>query len=277
MSKIPIYKFERDMLGGEDIHVRRKREHTSYSKHWHNYFEIIFYHNCQGYCDLNGERYDLTERCLFLLSPKDFHEITTEDLPKSESIIVSFNEQIADHRLLKDLTAAPIMLTNVPSSLCDALERLYVLFQGKEKHRGAHLTHLLNHILLEILETGKPLSSDSPVLPPIIRESISYILQNPSEGITLETMADRYKVTKTYFSHLFHDTVGVTFKQYLTDIRMDCAKRMLALGDLPIIDVGFECGYTTPSQFVRAFKKNVGVTPSQYRAEHRSHTRLVTP
>ena len=269
MYKMPIYKFERDMLGGENIHVRHKKKSTAYPRHWHTYFEIIYYHNCQGTCVLNGEQYVLTERCLFLLSPKDFHEITTDTLPSAESIIVSFNEQIVDPLLIQDITAAPIMLSSVPPSLSDALERLYELFQGTEAHRDVHLTHLLNHILLEILETGKPLSNDSPILHPIIRDSISYILQNPSQKITLDTFASRFKVTKTYYSHLFHDTMGISFKQYLTDIRMDCAKRMLAWGELSVIDVGFECGYTTPSQFVRAFKKNVGLTPSQYRLQQR--------
>ena len=269
MDRIPIYKFERDMLGGENIHVRRKKKSTAYPRHWHNYFEIIYYHNCQGTCILNGEQYELTERCLFLLSPKDFHEIITDDLPSAESIIVSFNEQIVDPRLLQDITAAPIMLSSVPKSLSDALERLHELFQGSAAHRDVHLTHLLNHALLEILENGKPLTNGSPMLHPIVRESISYILQNPSQRITLNTLADKFKVTTTYYSHLFHDTMGVSFKQYLTDIRMDCAKRMLTWDELSVIDVGFECGYPTPSQFVRAFKKNVGLTPSQYRLQHK--------
>ena len=45
-----IYKFERDMLRGESIHVQKKRDHTWFKKHWHNYFEIIYYKNCVGEC-----------------------------------------------------------------------------------------------------------------------------------------------------------------------------------------------------------------------------------
>jgi AraC-like DNA-binding protein len=257
------------MLGGKEIHVRKKRKHTAYPMHWHDYFEIIHYRNCKGYCDLNGERHVLTDNCLFLLSPKDFHEIHTEALPDAESTIVSFSEQIADASLLQELTAAPIMLSEVPEGLSDALERLHELFEGEGKHRDAHLKHLLNHILLELLENGRALSGEVPILPPIIRESISYILQDPAQKITLEILATKFNVTKTYYSHLFHDTMGISFKQYVTAFRMDCAKRMLTSGDLSVIDVGFECGYTTPSQFVRAFKSNVGTTPSQYRLQQR--------
>ncbi len=46
-----IYKFEREMLEGESIHVNKRTKGISYKKHWHNYYEIIFYYNCQRICE----------------------------------------------------------------------------------------------------------------------------------------------------------------------------------------------------------------------------------
>ena len=42
-----IYKFEREMLRGEDISIQKKSDHNWYKKHWHNYYEIIYYKNCE--------------------------------------------------------------------------------------------------------------------------------------------------------------------------------------------------------------------------------------
>jgi AraC-like DNA-binding protein len=70
-----------------------------------------------------------------------------------------------------------------------------------------------------------------------------------------------------YFSRLFHASTGVTFKTYLSDLRIEYAKRLLEERKLPIIDVGCECGYNTPSQFVRAFKQHTGMPPSAYRGQ----------
>ncbi|MBQ8357139.1 MAG: helix-turn-helix transcriptional regulator [Clostridia bacterium] len=262
-----IYKFEREMLRGGLIHVNKKRNQTWFKKHWHNYFEIIYYNGCKGYCNLNGEKFVLSENCLFLLTPKDFHEIVTEEVTGSHSIIISFSEQIVDDQLLGAITADPIALYGLSDTLRGEIESLYTVFAGASPYRERHLAHLLNCILIGILEEGHSASSLSRDLNPIVRKSIVYMLTNPAEQISLQTFADEFGVTKTYFSHLFHDSTGVAFKQYLTDLRIECAKRMLEEKALPIIDVGYECGFNTPSQFNRVFKHATGITPSQYRTK----------
>ena len=261
-----IYKFERDMLRGESIHVQKKRDHTWFKKHWHNYFEIIYYKNCVGECKLNGESYPVRGECLFLLTPKDFHEILTEEVAGSHSVILSFVEQAVDGHVLDALTAGPVVCYDLPPLLCAQIEEMAEVFRGKSDYRKQHLTHLLNCVLIAVLERGKPAGTAVRDVSPMVRESIAYMLTNPAERITLQTFAQRFGVTPAYFSRLFHGSTGIAFKQYLTDLRIECAKRMLEERELPIIDVGFECGFQTPSQFVRSFKARVGQTPSVYRA-----------
>lgn len=263
-----VYKFERDMLKGEDIHINKRYANTCFKKHWHNYFEIIYYKNCDGYCVLNGVEYAIDAGCLFFLTPKDFHEIVTREKEDCYSVIVSFNEQIVDKRILSALTEGPIVLYDLPLHLADSIDELYDVFCGDSVWREQHLEHLLNGVLIEVLDRGKSISAVPKDMHPIVRESISYMLTNPSERITLDTFSAKFGITKTYFSHLFRDNMGVTFKQYLTLLRMECAKQMLSKESPSVIDIGFECGFLTPSQFVRSFKKYTGMTPSQYRAKH---------
>jgi AraC-like DNA-binding protein len=258
------------MLNGENVSIQKKSDHNWYKKHWHNYFEIIYYNNCTGYCSLNGIDHELRDNCLFFLTPKDFHEISTNENADSYSMIISFSEQIVDKKILKLLTEESIVIYDLPTLLSKEIDALYEVFLSRSVYRDTHLKHLLNCILIRILEIGQRVSSASKDIHPIIRESISYILTNPSEHITLDTLSSRFGITKTYFSHLFRDSTGVSFKQYLTSLRLECAKRMLAEKELSIIDVGFECGFVTPSQFSRSFKQNTGMTPSQYRMQSNS-------
>lgn len=263
---VPIYKFERDMLKGFDISVQKKCDRSWYKKHWHNYFEIIYFKNCEGTCILNGAEREIRGNCLFFQTPKDFHEIVTEERNDAYSIIIAFSEQVIDKYLLKALTDEPIVLYKLSGDLIAKLEEIYAIYGGHSTYKERHLKHLLNCILIDVLEMGHPIKGVSDDIHPIVRESISYILTNPSEDLTLETFSKKFGITKTYFSHLFRDNTGISFKQYLVSLRMECAKRMLLENELPIIDVGFECGFFTPSQFVRSFKQHTGMTPSEYRA-----------
>jgi AraC-like DNA-binding protein len=59
--------------------------------------------------------------------------------------------------------------------------------------------------------------------------------------------------------------MGRGFKEWLNDTRIEHAKRLLLESDLPILEICYECGYNTPSQFIRMFKRSTEVSPSEYR------------
>ena len=143
-----IYKFERDMLHGEAIHINKKKDRTWFKKHWHNYYEIIYYRNCVGYCILNGEKFEFSDNCLFLLTPNDFHEIVTDEHPDSHSFIISFSEQIVDKTILDALTAGPFILYDMPCGMEAQIEELYRIFKGDGSYRERHLSHLFNCLLI---------------------------------------------------------------------------------------------------------------------------------
>jgi|GEM_PF-1017233 len=69
----------------------------------------------------------------------------------------------------------------------------------------------------------------------------------------------------SYFSELFNEVVQESFTSYLNRIRVEHAKNMLAMTQIPIKDVGFKCGFNTVQNFNRVFKKYVKMTPSQFR------------
>lgn len=262
-----VYKFKRDMLQGKKLHVHHKQVQTSYRKHWHNYYEIIYYRNCCGYCILNGQNYAVTNNCLFLLTPKDFHEIHTVDKPDAQSYVLSFSEQLIADSIFSRITRGPVYIPELPELTADMIQHLHALFSREQSVDEDHLYHLFNAVLFDIVQYGCCLSGTATDMHPIIQESISKILTNPTEPYTLDALAREFHVNPTYYSHLFHKHTGIAFKQYLTMLRVEYGKRLLEERELPIIDVGCECGFNTPSQFIRAFKQLTGMTPSAYRTK----------
>ncbi|MDH8677262.1 response regulator [Fusibacter bizertensis] len=87
--------------------------------------------------------------------------------------------------------------------------------------------------------------------------------------ITLEDLALRLNVTPQYLSKVFKDDTGVTFKEYLTELRIETSKEMLRSGEYSIKDICFKVGYNDTSYFIRAFKKFEGLTPKDYQKIYR--------
>lgn len=260
-----IYKFNRDMLRGQKLHVQKGYTAHNYSKHWHSYYEIVCYRGFQGSSVLNGEVYPVTESCLFFLTPKDFHSLQMTGKPGAVNYIISFSEQMISDTIFSEVTEGPVYIKQLPDWLANQIEHLHRTCLRKSPHRSEQLYHLFNGMLIDILEQGSSLSHTTADINPIIRESISLMLADPAGDFSLAGFSQRFNVSTTYFSRLFHEIAGIAFKQYLTMLRVEHAKRLLEEKKLPIIDVGSECGFNTPSQFIRAFKQTTGMTPSEYR------------
>lgn len=70
-----------------------------------------------------------------------------------------------------------------------------------------------------------------------------------------------------YISQLFKSEIGVNFLAYLTNIRMEKAKKLLLTSSASIAEVAEQSGYGDYRVFTKVFKKSEGVTPSQYRRD----------
>ncbi len=90
------------------------------------------------------------------------------------------------------------------------------------------------------------------------------IKANYATDLTLEGVARTINISPQYLSKLFKDQIGVTFIDYLTDLRLIEAKRLMSQGTLSIKEICFMVGYTDPNYFSRVFKKHIGLNPTEY-------------
>lgn len=83
--------------------------------------------------------------------------------------------------------------------------------------------------------------------------------------ISLDSVSGILNLNASYFSSLFKRTFGVNFLDYLTQLRMDAARELLRDPLRSTAEVAGMVGYESANYFTRAFKKNVGMTPTDYR------------
>lgn len=104
----------------------------------------------------------------------------------------------------------------------------------------------------------------------LLREAMDYMAHHFQESITLKDTAAHVDLNPYYFSKLFKETRGMTFIAYLTELRVQRAKELLASSHLSQKEICYETGYHDPNYFSRVFKKNTGYSPSEYRAARQS-------
>lgn len=103
--------------------------------------------------------------------------------------------------------------------------------------------------------------------PKIIKDVIEYINRHFHEAITLEQMAKHFSISKSHLSSYFRKYIGVSPYEYLLNVRLEQAKRLLTHGG-SITDVCYACGFSDYSHFIQFFKKRTGMTPHKYQKTH---------
>jgi two-component system response regulator YesN len=100
----------------------------------------------------------------------------------------------------------------------------------------------------------------------VIHQARAFIDQHFKDSeLSLNQVADQVNFSPNHFSAVFSAEIGETFKDYLTRTRIERAKNLLLTTHMKIADVALDCGYNDPHYFSINFRKNVGLTPQQFR------------
>jgi len=98
-----------------------------------------------------------------------------------------------------------------------------------------------------------------------LNEAIRFIHENYHKPIDLAMVSNHVSLNYTYFSNLFKRNIGKGFAEYLRDIRLDKAKRLLAETDYKINEIATMVGYESYKSFTRTFRELVNMQPTEFR------------
>ncbi len=100
----------------------------------------------------------------------------------------------------------------------------------------------------------------------IIVQANNYIENNyQNSNLSLSEIADYLDINKSYLSTLFNEKQNISFTDYTNSIRIKNARYMLTNTTLSVNDISIKTGFNTVQNFIKVFKKHVGMTPGQYR------------
>ena len=100
----------------------------------------------------------------------------------------------------------------------------------------------------------------------IIEDTVSYINENLTANLSLESLAARANFSSVYFHKLFKSSTGKTLRDYIEEQRIKKSIILLTSSELTLTEIAYECGFSSQSYFSYAFKKRMKSSPREYAA-----------
>jgi AraC-like DNA-binding protein len=144
------------------------------------------------------------------------------------------------------------------------VEEAYFNSKVVSRRQYSAIVRLLEIFAGHLAECGQSLSV-SRREPASVRKAKTWITDHSGVDISLGEAARAVNMSAKYFSEVFSRAAGMPFVEYVSRVRIEKARAMLADPDTRIVEIAFGAGFGSLSQFNRAFRKFVGQSPRQYR------------
>lgn len=245
-------------------------------KHWHSALEVfaVFSGELDFYID--DQKYILRQGSFILLNSNDVHSIVAKN--ENVAVVLQFPVSVlqsycsADDYICFDHDPA-----DTDEELMWLMEQTNQVYQEKKRGYRMEALGLFYLILYRLVEKyqklevagdqlkrNKNLNKLSPIT--------SYIKEHYAEELTLENVAEHFNYSPTYLSKMFKTYAGVTFKNYVEDVRLHHAANEICACKASLGEVALKYGFGNSRALARVFEKNFGMLPSTYRKQYEQGT-----
>ena len=200
---------------------------------------------------------------LFVMFPnEEIYYVVDKDTPWTISWVGLYGDMVSGFLSSAGITPEnPIKnVKNIRHAISSIFEGIYQLSFSMEHHDKLSVISLLYQFF-------SVLNSDNSAKASVdyVEEAARLIDYNYDKNISVESIADRLFINKSYLSRLFKSQKGITPKEYLIKKRLDRAADLLKNSSVSINTVAVSVGLSDPLYFSRIFKKHTGLSPSEYR------------
>jgi AraC-like DNA-binding protein len=243
--------------------------------HLHDSYEFVICHTKLPSTLIDNKVYDRKNNTLFAVNPLQEHGITTDlkgfslcGLHIDKSLIQSVSTEIYG--------SPSILFSNDSFILTHDISMLVRLFLEELKYKQSGYEYLIENLSLLIVgnllrQIKHNLSYRQQYISnnnnKNIKTVIDYMNENYTTGVSCIELADLIKMDRFGFIRSFKAETGKTPYEYLLDLKIEKAKKILKGNEYTITEVSMMCGFSSHSHFTSTFKKKTGISPTEYKTD----------
>ena len=277
-----FYKSEQFVDEGKSIGVFHQIEKKmSEPIHRHEFIEIIYILSGESVQVIDDVSYLVKRGDVLFINYGSTHSFTCED--SLEYVNISFSPETVVNSLITPENAFALLSLTAFNEMRGSNDGGKITFTGNERteieniinamldekkeiksYSDAIMQSYMNILIVKMLRKVSILTNDGKE-DELWRELSDYIDENLGTKLTLEALAKKCFYNPSYFSRIFKEKFGTSFKEYIGRKRIEYSCRLLEETDHTVDEISVMAGFSERSSFYQLFAKYTDATPSDYR------------
>lgn len=240
--------------------------------HTHNCSELFYVTGGRGQFTIEGHTYPVSVHDMVIVNPHVEHTETSLNANPLEYIVLGVEGMELSVKNDKDNRYCIINCWNVKEVFQNYLQHMLKEIEVKAPGYEIVCQDLMEVLIIQLMRQ----TNFSATLTPVRRNSTNlcasvrrYIDEHYKENINLDMLAQVSHVSKYYMVHAFTKTYDISPINYMISLRLQDAKQLLKNDDYSLALVSRLLGFSSPSYFSQSFKKQMGMSPQEYRRKSR--------
>lgn len=264
---------EDDLNAGKP--VQRKRAQVRY--HYHEYIELLYFYDGKGEVWVNGTETEVCGGSLVIISSNMAHDVLLKEptkyvcvkfspsvLYENEPFFINFKYALPFMSDVQQYVFSKDEIEN--TTIHSQIEEIMCEWDRMEYGFELAIRSAILKVFLAVIRLWHSNGDDKGFLglSSEMKTAIAYIGENYSTA-TEKQVAETCNFSYNYFSKIFKETVGKSFKDYLMDVKLSQAEKMLLTTKMSITEIAEKTGFSSISHFIARFREAKGITPNGYR------------
>ena len=263
-----------------ELHYYEDTDLAQVDFHTHDYYEFGFFLEGDVEMHIDEEVISITTGDILFISPFSSHRSVSKNQQKpyrrfilwlSRKYLEQLFQSSPDYAYLMQFIEKEnyylfhtdqISFRTVQSKLLRLLEEMHAKKYGRDTQISLCVSDLILCLNRLVYEQNTPKQKNSEYV--LYQQLAEYIEEHIEEDLSLDTLARKFFVSKYHVAHVFKDNLGISIHQFITKKRLSLCKEAISCG-MNITVAYRSFGFGDYSSFYRAFKKEFGISPKDYR------------